>query len=66
MKEAKGPQDQSQLIEWRPMGQRNIPVWEVLMCTVWQPTKDDVADESKRHFGFDQDSGDSVKIYLFI
>jgi hypothetical protein len=58
LKEAKGPQDQGQAIEWRPMGQRNILVWEVLMRTVWQPTNDDVADESKRHFGFDQDSGD--------
>jgi len=32
----------------QPMGQRNIPVWEVLICMVWQSADDDIADESER------------------
>ena len=48
MVEANGVQDQDLPIEWQPMGQRNIPVWEVLICMVWQSADDDIADESER------------------
>jgi len=46
--EANGVRDQGQPIEWQPMGQRNILVWEVLICMVWQSADDDIADESER------------------
>ena len=46
---AKGAQDQGQ-----PMGQKNIPVWKVLMCVVWQSADGDIADESEGHFGFNR------------
>ena len=48
MVEANGVQDQGQQIEWQPMGQRNILVWEVLIRMVWQSADDDIADESER------------------
>ena len=44
LEEAKNAQDRGQ-IEWKPMGQRNILVWKVLMRVVWKPTDDDIADE---------------------
>jgi len=39
------------------MSQKNIPVWKVLMCVVWQSANGDIADESEG-----SDSGDSVVI----
>ena len=48
---AKGAQDSGQPIEWQPMSQKNIPVWKVLMCVVWQSADGDIADESEGCFG---------------
>jgi len=30
-------------MEWQPMGQRNIPVWKVLIRVVWQSADDGIA-----------------------
>ena len=63
MEEAKDVQDWDRPLEWKPMGQRNILVWKMLMRVVWQSNGDDIADGSMDLIRFWQFGYDSV---LFI